>query len=129
MIVDTSALVAVVVREDGFEAVLDKLSAPPSAPGIGAPTVVELGIILSARLGRDARDLVATLLYELDIAEVPFGEAHWREAVGAFWRYGRGRHPAALNFGDCLSYAVARLADQPLLYVGDDFGATDILAA
>lgn len=129
MIVDTSALAALVVREEGHETVGDKLAAASTVAGIGTPTIVELGIVLSARLGRDARTLVAQLLGQLDIAEVLFGEAHWREAVGAFWRFGKGRHPAGLNFGDCLSYAVARLANQPLLFVGDDFTHTDITAA
>ena len=57
---------------------------------------------------------------------MPFGEAHWREALAAYRRFGRGRHRANLNFGDCLSYAVARLAGEPLLFVGDDFAATDL---
>lgn len=85
--------------------------------------------MLSARLRTDARVHVAELLDRRDIAEVPFGEAHWREAVDAYWRFGRGRHSAALNFGDCLTYAVARLANEPLLFVGDDFAATDFDAA
>lgn len=129
MIVDTSALVAVVLREEGHGAVLEKLSAPSAVAGIGTPTVVELGLVLSVRLARDARGLVAQILREFDIAEVPFGDAHGREAVGAFWRFGRGRHPAGLNLGDCMSYAVARLANEPLLYVGDDFSATDLTPA
>lgn len=129
MIVDTSALVAVVVREPGHETVVAKLAAPTAVAGIGTPTIVELGIVLSARLRMDARSRVADLLDRLDITEVPFGEAHCREAVDAWWRFGRGRHRAALNFGDCLAYAVARLANEPLLYVGDDFAATDLEAA
>lgn len=58
-----------------------------------------------------------------------FGEQHWREALDAFRRFGKGRHPAALNLGDCLSYAAARVADYPLLFVGVDFFLTDIEAA
>lgn len=129
MIVDTSALVAIVVREPGYDAVLAKLAAPGAVAGIGTPTVAELGIVLSARLRVDARSRVAELLDQLEIATVPFGEAHWREAVDAFWRFGRGRHAASLNFGDCLTYAVARLANEPLLFVGADFAATDLEAA
>ena len=129
MIVDTSALVAIVVREPGHETIIAKLAAPTTVAGMGAPTVAELGIVLSARLRLDARAHVVELLDRLDIIEVPFGEAHWREAVDAHWRFGRGRHPAALNFGDCLTYAVARLANEPLLYVGDDFAVTDLEAA
>jgi ribonuclease VapC len=129
VIVDTSALVAVVVREPGHEAVIEKLSAPATVAGMGAPTIVELGLVLSSRLERDARELVGQLLQQFDISEIVFGADHWREAVDAFWRFGRGRHPARLNFGDCLTYAVARLAHEPLLYVGDDFAATDLPAA
>jgi ribonuclease VapC len=57
---------------------------------------------------------------------VPFGEDHWPVAVDAYARFGNGRHPASLNFGDCLTYAVARLAEQPLICVGDDFAKTGL---
>jgi ribonuclease VapC len=60
---------------------------------------------------------------------VAFGEPHWRAALEAFRRFGKGRHPAGLNFGDCLSYAVARVAGHPLLFVGNDFSCTDIEVA
>lgn len=129
MIVDTSAVVAVVFQEDGYERLLALLTDDASRTGIGTPTVVELGIVLSARLGTDATTIVADLLRQFEIDEVPFGEPHWRKAVAAFWRYGRGRHRAALNFGDCLAYAVARLAGEPLLFVGQDFAQTDLAAA
>ncbi len=129
MIVDTSALVAIVVREPGYETILEKLAAPATIARIGTPTVAELGIVVSARLRTDATSIVAELLDHLDIAEVPFGDAHWRAAIDAFLRYGRGRHAAGLNFGDCLTYAVARLANEPLLFVGEDFAATDLAVA
>jgi ribonuclease VapC len=57
---------------------------------------------------------------------IEFGADHWREAISAWWRFGRTRHPARLNFGDCLAYAAARLSDQPLLAKGDDFPLTDV---
>ena len=60
---------------------------------------------------------------------VPFGEREWHAAVAAFLRFGRGRHAAALNFGDCLAYAAAVVANDSLLFVGDDFGLTDVKAA
>lgn len=129
MIVDTSAIVAVVVREPGYEDVLDKLTHPGTSSAIGSPTAAELGLVLSARLGGDARPLVVGLLDQFEIATVQFGDAHWRTAVGAFSTYGRGRHRAALNFGDCMAYAVASLADEPLLFAGDDFVHTDLIAA
>ncbi len=57
---------------------------------------------------------------------IPFGDRHWREAFHGFLRYGKGRHPASLNFGDCMTYATAKLAAQPLLSVGRDFEKTDL---
>lgn len=128
MIVDTSALVALVLREPGYEEILSKL-ADATRPGIGTPTLAELGIVLTARLGTDPQSIIVRLLDELEIEEVHFGAAHWREALAAFGRFGRGRHQARLNFGDCLTYAVARLADEPLLFTGDDFGMTDLVPA
>jgi ribonuclease VapC len=125
VIVDASAVVAIALREPGHETLVAKLTAAAD-PGIGAPTLAEAGIVLSARLGRDARPLLARFLQEAGLAIVPFGDPHWRTAVDAYARFGRGRHPAGLNFGDCLAYAVAKLAGQPLLCVGDDFGRTDI---
>ena len=125
MIVDTSAIVALVMREPGFEAVLASLASDPN-PAVGTPTLAETAIVLSSRLRRDARALLSRFLVEASIAVVPFGESHFGAAAEAWLRFGKGRHPAALNFGDCLSYAVARLAGTPLLCVGDDFAKTDI---
>lgn len=74
----------------------------------------------------DASALLERMLDELAVQEVPFGEIHWREAVDAYHRFGKGRHPAALNFGDCMTYAVAKLAGEPLLFQGTDFALTDL---
>ncbi len=128
MIVDTSALVAITFAEPGYQELVAKLAGAPST-GIGTPTLAETGVVLAARLGHDSRDLVIRLLDEFSIEEIPFGDRHWREAVDAYLRFGRGRHKARLNFGDCLTYAVARLANEPLLFVGDDFPETDLEAA
>lgn len=126
MIVDSSALVAIVLEEAGYESVRAKLQGSARPVGIGAPTAGELGLVLSRRLDRDAREVVLKLLAKFDVAVIPFTDDHWRMAVDAFWRFGKGRHRARLNLGDCFSYATARLARQPLLFVGDDFGHTDI---
>jgi ribonuclease VapC len=125
MIVDSSALLAIIFREPGFEALLDRLLATDAAAA-GAPTLTETGIVLEARLGKDSHGLLERILDEFGVQEIPFGEVHWRVAVEAFRRYGRGRHPASLNFGDCLTYATARLAGEALLCVGDDFSRTDL---
>lgn len=128
MILDSSAVVSIFLQEPGHEDVLQKLTAGESR-AIAAPTLVETGIVLTARLSRNAIGLVARFVQEVDAATIPFGEHHWKEAVDAFDRYGRGRHPASLNFGDCMTYAVAKLADEPLLCTGDDFGLTDLQIA
>lgn len=128
MILDSSAVVAIALREPGFESLLAAMDGAARI-GIGAPTLVETAVVLSARTGMDGRGLVSRIVLEADIAVVPFTDAHFGTAVEAWLRYGRGRHPAGLNFGDCLSYATARLASEPLLFTGNDFRHTDIAAA
>lgn len=125
MILDTSALMAIVFREPGFEDVLRRVQ-EASLVAAGSPTLVEAGIVLEARLGDRAPGLLERLLDELSVEEISFGRNHWREAVRAFRRYGKGRHPAALSFGDCMTYAVARLSGEPLLHWGEDFTLTDV---
>jgi ribonuclease VapC len=125
MIVDTSALVAIIFKEPGYEDLIQKMSEADYL-SIGTPTLAETGIVLSARLQGGGKTILARLCQELGLVQVPFGDAHWREAVDAHERFGRGRHSARLNFGDCLSYAIAKLAGQPLLCVGEDFSKTDL---
>lgn len=128
MILDSSAIVAVALREPGFKAVLQRIIEAP-AVAVGAPTLAEAAIVLSGRLGRDARGILARFLQEGAIATIPFTEAHFGAAVEAWLRFGKGRHPAALNFGDCLAYATAMLAGEPLLCIGNDFPQTDVTLA
>jgi len=128
MIVDTSAIVAVFFREPGFEEILAQLTSA-EAVGAGAPTLTETAIVLTARLGKDAGGLLERFLQEFAIEAVPFGEEHWRVAHDAYRRFGKGRHRARLNFGGCLTYATAALAQEPLLCVGEDFGKTDLRLA
>lgn len=125
MIVDSSALLALIFREPGFERVL-AASSEAEWLAMGAPTLAETAIVLTARLGEEAKPALALMLEELELEIVPFEPVHARAAREAFRRFGKGRHPAGLNFGDCLTYAVAKVADLPLLFVGDDFGQTDI---
>ena len=128
MIVDSSALLALVFREPSHRQVLEA-AAGADWLGIGAPTLAETGIVLAARLGAEARPTLAMLVEELGLDVVPFEAVHAREAREAFVRYGRGNHAASLNYGDCLSYAVAKVADQELLFVGSDFRRTDLRPA
>ena len=128
MILDSSALVAIVFREPEAESLLDRMR-DASHLAIGAATLLETGIVLSARLSDDARGLLARLLQESGIAVLHVTEAHLGVAMDAWLRFGKGRHPASLNFGDCLSYAMAVVAGEPLLAVGDDFAQTDCVLA
>jgi ribonuclease VapC len=125
VILDSSVLIAIVLREPGYEELVHKLRSADTL-GIGTPTLTEAGMVLSSRLGIESQALLDRFLRDFGIVPVAFGEPHWREALEAFRRFGKGRHAAALNFGDCLSYAVARLAGHPLLFVGNDFSRTDI---
>ena len=128
MILDSSAVIAVMLREPGFDVLVGKLSLP-IAKGIGAPTLGEIGLVLTAKLNRDPRGLIKRFLDEVDVETVAFGDEHWPIALEAYERFGKGRHRAGLNFGDCLTYAVAKLAQQPLLFVGTDFSKTDLQPA
>ena len=128
MILDSSAVVAIFLQEPGFEKLVAKLEAAELV-AIGVPSLVEVGIVLLARLGFNPTAQLAAFLMEYGVQRVPFTEAHWREALDAYHRFGRGRHPARLNFGDCLSYASARVAGQPLLCVGEDLPQTDLALA
>lgn len=125
MILDSSAVIALLLREREHEQILSAI-AGATAVGIGAPTAVESALVIVARLGPRARPLVADFLREGGIDVIPFVEQHTAVALDAYLRFGKGRHKAALNFGDCLAYAIAHVAQQPLLFVGDDFARTDV---
>ena len=128
MLLDSSALVALVMAERPARAVFDALAQAP-VRAVGAPTLVETAMVLAGR--RAAVSLGGTsdlmmVLTRFEVAVIPFGQDHWLIAWAAFLRYGKGHHPAGLNFGDCLTYAVAKLSGLPLLCIGGDFGQTDL---
>lgn len=125
MIVDTSALVALILQEPLADAVERALS-DEGLVGIGAPTLVEAGMVLLSRSGTGGTNALDAVLARYEIAPVSFNDRHRREAMSAFARFGKGRHPAGLNMGDCFSYASARRAGRPLLCIGDDFAQTDL---
>jgi len=128
MTVDSSALIAVLFSEPGYLDLVDTML-QADAVRVGVPTLVEIGMVLAGRRGTPAGRELDDLVRELGITVVPFGEAEWQAALQAYARFGRGRHKAALNFGDCLAYATAAVAGDTLLFVGDDFTRTDIPAA
>ena len=120
MTLDSSALVAILFSEPGFLDLVDCILEADTVR-VGAPTLVETGMVLAGRRGSGETHELDELVKELAVTIVPFGEAEWRVATTAFNRFGRGRHKAALNFGDCLAYASAATAGDSLLFVGDDF--------
>ncbi len=128
MILDSSAVIAVLLAEPDHETIVDQLAQAPQV-GIGAPTLTECGIVLSARLGALGQTLLGRFVQEAALTIIPFGPDHWVAAIDAYLRFGKGRHPAALNFGDCMSYATAQLANAPLLCLGNDFVQTDLRLA
>jgi ribonuclease VapC len=125
MTLDTSALVAVLFAEPDYLALVDCML-EADVLRVGAPTLVETSLVFAGRRGAPTGREIDDLIRELGVTIVPFGPAEWRLAADAFDRYGRGRHRAALNFGDCLAYATAAAAGDSLLFVGGDFARTDV---
>src|ERR1700735_14051 len=125
MIIDSSAVLAVVGGQPGDERIVHEIAAS-TGTRIGAPTQLETGIVLMARLGPRGRTVLARLLQENAIQTVAFDEGHAAVALDAYSRFGKGRHSAALTFGDCCTYATASIASAELLCVGNDFRHTDL---
>lgn len=96
---------------------------------ISAPIWFEMCMVLSSRRVGSSPQFLQNFADEFGVEQVAFTPEHSKLATEAWTRYGKGNHPAGLNFGDCMSYATAKLADEPLLFVGDDFAKTDIQSA
>lgn len=128
MTLDSSALIAILFAEPNYLDLVDRIL-EANHVRVGAPTLVEAGMVFAGRRGARRAESVEGLVRELNVTIVQFGETEWHVAMEAFRRYGRGRHAAALNYGDCLAYATARTARDTLLFVGDDFSKTDITPA
>ena len=122
---ETSVIVAVGFGEATVPEIRKAIDAA-DALCVGAATVFEAILVIGRRLGGDAEDAVFELLAAWGATIVPLDERQIRLANEAFQRFGKGRHPAALNFGDCLSYAAAKSRGARLLYVGEDFARTDL---
>jgi ribonuclease VapC len=125
LILDSSAIIGLICNEEGSDRLLQKLG-NARIIAVGAPTVAETQLALSVKLGRDSGALVEQLLAEIQAQVVPFGREHISAFFGAWLRYGKGRHPARLNMGDCFTYATAKVAGMPVLFTGDDFSQTDL---
>lgn len=125
VVVDTSAAVAILLDEPGSDQLIELLdSAAPRLMSVASR--VELGIVLEARLGPAGADVVARFLRDAEVELVALDVELGERAMAAWRRYGKGRHPAALNFGDCLVYALVEHTGLPLLCTGHDFRATDL---
>ena len=128
MVLDSSAIISIYLKEPGYERVIETIE-QAAVVAVGTPTLLETSMVLSTRLGRDCRPLLLGFLRRMEAEVVAFSEEHLDVATTAFLRFGRGRHPAGLNFGNCMSYAVAAVAGMPLLFTGEDFARTDIARA
>jgi ribonuclease VapC len=128
LIVDSSAVVAL-LRGEPKQLEISARLLDADLVAIGAPTLFETSMVMVSAAGDAGRGVLLQFLQDFDVEVAPFGRIHWQIAMEAFDRYGKGRHPAGLNLGDCMAYATARVAGEPLLYVGDDFARTDLEAA
>ena len=128
MVIDTSALVAIVFDEPE-RPLFNRLIAADSTRLISAATVLETGIVVAARIGPQGESGLDLLLRRAQVEVVAFDTYQCDTARAAFRRYGKGRHPASLNLGDCFSYALAKSSGEPLLFKGDDFAKTDLQRA
>jgi ribonuclease VapC len=128
MVIDTSAFIAILKAEPEAETYLRAIHSASSAH-MSAATYLEVGVVVNSKGDTIARNKVDALLNGLNIAVEPFTFEQAKIAREAHRIFGKGRHPAKLNFGDCFSYALSKTLDQPLLYQGDDFGQTDVASA
>lgn len=128
MIIDTSALVGILDQEAEAERFARAIIAAPERM-LSAANLVETGIVVQVRRGDEATRDLDLLLAKLKIDIIPVSARQAELARKAFRRFGRGRHPARLNFGDCFAYALAKDCSAPLLFKGNDFARTDIAVA
>ncbi len=128
MVIDPSALIAVIFDEADGPLFREAILAAESAY-LAAPSAVELTLVAMGKKGTEGELRAQAILDLGGIQIVPFDASHAVVAQQAFRLYGKGRHPAALNFGDCLSYALAKSLGEPLLFKGNDFRLTDVVPA
>ena len=123
---DTSVILAIALDEPEAEAF--KTALRGASILIGWPTLFETRLVLAAKGFSNAGAIVARLVEAPNVSAVPFDRKHYEAAERAFERFGKGRHAAGLNTGDCFAYAVAAAAKAPLLFKGRDFAQTDLAA-
>ena len=126
MVIDTSAFAAIFFAEHERKTFLDAITTSVSRL-VSAASVFETGMILESRQGEAAGREFDLFLVRANFQIVPVDAEQADIARSAWRKYGKGRHPAALNFGDCFSYALAKVSGEPLLAKGTDFSLTDIV--
>lgn len=127
MVVDSSAILAILLGEADAATYAAAIEADPS-PVMSAVSLLEITLVIGARKKEMGLALLDRFIDEGRIEVVAFDAEQSANARDAWWRYGKGRHPAALNLGDCCSYALAKTRGKPLLYKGNDFLQTDLPA-
>ena len=127
MVLDSSAVLALLFAEDNAAQIAAAVKRDRTRL-ISAATVLECDIVARRTRGEAAVRGLEALLSKIRCEVVPFTLVQLGHARAAFDRYGKGRHPAGLNFGDCFSYALARASNEPLLFKGSDFAKTDVTA-
>ena len=127
MVIDTSAVIAILFGEGDAERYSTAIDIDPTRL-MSAASVLEACLVVERELGEEGNRELDFLLLKIGIETIAFNEAQLQVARHAFREYGKGRHPAGLNFGDCFSYALSRTSGEPLLFKGDDFSKTDVIA-
>ena len=127
MVIDTSALLAILQDEPERRTFNEAIEAAASR-AMSVATFVEVSIVIESRYGAEGLRELDLFVDRAGIELVSVDVEQGQVARGAFSRFGKGRHPAGLNFGDCLAYALARVLGEPLLYKGDDFRQSDVAA-
>ena len=126
MVIDTSALAAIIFGEPERQKFVDAILADVR-PLVSAATLLETGIVVEGRQGEAAGREFDLFVVRAGLQIVPFDSEQAEIARSAWRKYGKGRHPAGLNYGDCFSYALAKATGEPLLAKGTDFASTDVI--
>ncbi|MDI5929412.1 type II toxin-antitoxin system VapC family toxin [Rhizobium leguminosarum] len=128
MVIDTSAIVAIFFNEPDAQEYRERIADDPVRL-ISAATLLEASMVIEGRFGEAGGAEIDLWLHKAKVEVVAVSTEHADQARRAWRRFGKGRHPAALNYGDCFSYALAALSGEPLLFKGNDFSQTDVQAA
>ncbi len=125
MVIDSSAHVAILRTEPERDSMLTAIAADPTRM-VSAFTLVEAGIVLEGRYGASAGANLELFVFDAGIEAVPFDSKHAAAALRAWRKFGKGRHRAGLNLGDCCTHGLAMACGEPILAKGDDFPQTDV---